>query len=218
IGSMRRIALLARYVLAKDRDATPDQAVRLAGELARLVDQVHTEGLDLARLPHLVTRDDLAEHWRKTVDFLEILGGTWPAVLQGEGALDPAKRRDALLRARAAAWAADPPRSPVIAAGSTGTIPATAELLRVVAALPHGALVLPGLDRNAPDEAWAALDATHPQYGMARLLDSLGLTRADVSVWRGEDAPQPRARLLSAALTPAEATHLWRDQPEDWSG
>jgi len=68
IGGAKRIALLARLVMAKDGDTTPDQAVRLAGELASLVDQVHTEGLDLTRLSDLVTRADLSEHWQKTVD------------------------------------------------------------------------------------------------------------------------------------------------------
>jgi len=215
IGGAKRVALLARLVMAKDSDTTPDQAVRLAGELAGLVDQVHTEGLDLARLPELVTRDDLSEHWQKTVDFLEILGTLWPALLEQHGQMDPARRRDALLRARAQAWSTNPPETPVIAAGSTGTIPATAELLNVVAHLPKGALVLPGLERNAPDEVWANLDPTHPQYGMAQLLDKISLARQDVGDWVSANNPKNkhsmRSSIISRALVPAEATHLWRD-------
>ncbi len=211
IGTTRRVALLARLVMAKDTQTTPDQAVRLAQELARLVDQVHTEGLDLSRLPELVSRADLSEHWQQTVDFLQILGQTWPQVLAELGLMDPAQRRDQLLRTRAAAWAANPPQTPVIAAGSTGTIPATAELLSVIAHLPQGALVLPGLDLNAPEEVWSSLDASHPQYGMARLLDKLGATRGDVKPWGGTFKDGVRARVLAHALVPAEATHLWRD-------
>ena len=41
---------------------------------------------------------------------------------------------------------------PVIAAGSTGSIPATADLLRAIARLPRGALVLPGLDTSLDAE------------------------------------------------------------------
>jgi len=222
IGGAKRVALLARLVMAKDSDTTPDQAIRLAGELAGLVDQVHTEGLDLARLPELVTRDDLSEHWQKTVDFLEILGTLWPALLEQHGQMDPARRRDALLRARAQTWSACPPETPIIAAGSTGTIPATAELLDVVARLPKGALVLPGLERNAPDEVWANLDATHPQYGMAQLLDKISLPRQSVGDWVDspdlDDKHSLRSKAIARALVPAEATHLWRDSdplPED---
>jgi inactivated superfamily I helicase len=43
----------------------------------------------------------------------------------------------------------------VIVAGSTGTIPATAELIATIARLPMGAVVLPGFD-VAMDERRAA--------------------------------------------------------------
>ena len=43
---------------------------------------------------------------------------------------------------------------PVIAAGSTGSIPATAELIATIARLPHGAVVLPGLDTDLDEESW----------------------------------------------------------------
>ncbi|HEY9080563.1 double-strand break repair protein AddB [Magnetovibrio sp.] len=211
IGGAKRIALLARLVMAKDADTTPDQAVRLAGELAGLVDQVHTEGLDLTRLKELVVRNDLSEHWQKTVDFLDIIGAVWPQVLDEQGLLDPAQRRNALMRARTQAWRDTPPQTPVIAAGSTGTIPATAELLDVVARLPHGALVLPGLERGAPDEVWANFDPTHPQYGMAQLLDKIGVARTDVGNWTDtQDTHAARAAVITRAMVPAEATHLWR--------
>ena len=216
IGGAKRIALLARLVMAKakatEQETSPDQAVRLAGELANLVDQVHTEGLDLTRLSDLVTRADLSEHWQKTVDFLDILGTIWPTLLHEQGFLDPADRRNALMSARTKAWRDNPPQTPVIAAGSTGTIPATAELLDVVARLPQGALVLPGLERGAPDEVWANLDPTHPQYGMAQLLDKIGMARADVGAWtETQDTHTSRSTVITRAMVPAEATHLWRD-------
>lgn len=212
IGALKRQALLAKYVMHMDQDASPEQAVRLAAELAKLVDQVHTEGLDLSALPNLVKDEDLSKHWGKTVEFLSIVGETWPQVLKAEGALDPAERRDLLMRARAQAWQENPPPGPVIAAGSTGTIPATAELLSVIANLPQGSLVLPGLDTTAPGDVWNHLSATHPQYGMSLLLEKLNIDRADVLAWPGSDAtPSPRRTLLDLALVPAEATQLWRD-------
>ena len=44
--------------------------------------------------------------------------------------------------------------APVIAAGSTGSIPATAELIATIARLPHGAVVLPGLDTDLDEPSW----------------------------------------------------------------
>ena len=42
----------------------------------------------------------------------------------------------------------------MIAAGSTGSMPSTAKFLHAVAALPQGAVVLPGLDTDLDDDAW----------------------------------------------------------------
>src|SRR3546814_16384273 len=72
-----------------------------------------------------------------------------------------------------------------MAAGSTGTVPATADLLAGIARLPLGMVVLPGLDLHLDERAWAALDdpepePTHPQYAMKRLLARSGVERAEV--------------------------------------
>jgi len=216
IGSLKRVTQLARYVMKMEPDTTPDQAVRLAEEFAQLLDQVHTEGLDLSALPNLVKDKELSEHWEKTVTFLSIIGETWPKVLKDQGVMDSSKRRDEVLRARAKSWAENPPHDLIIAAGSTGTIPATAELLEVIANLPNGAVVLPGLDVRAHDDVWKALEPSHPQFGMAHLLEKLGVNRTDVSPWLGTtDSRSDRQDVLNRALVPASASHLWRDDALD---
>ena len=65
----------------------------------------------------------------------------WPQILQERGAIEPAARRDKLIAAEAARLAASD--APVIAAGSTGSMPATATLLATIAQLPHGAWCCP---------------------------------------------------------------------------
>jgi len=212
IGGMKRTTQLAQFVMKMDSNTTPDQAVRLAEELAQLLDQVHTEGLDLADLSGLVQDTELSEHWKKTTEFLSIIGKAWPDVLTEQGLIDSADRRDQVLRARAKSWAQNPPPGPILAAGSTGTIPATAELLNVIANLPQGFVVLPGLDTDAPDEVWKNLEPSHPQFGMRHLLEKLELTRDDVQLWSGvKNSQSQRTKVLNRALIPAGATHLWRD-------
>ena len=214
LSGLRRQLLLTRLILA-DELAAPEQAAALARELARLLDQVATERLDLTRLHGLVP-DDYAAHWQKTLGFLAILTERWPSVLRQEGAVDAADRRNAVLAAQAALWRAAPPSDPVIAAGSTGSIPATADLLEVIAGLPAGAIVLPGLDQGMTDEAWAKLDPGHPQFGLKALIERLGFARASVLPWHaGEQtaAAALRARWLSSALLPAAASDDWR-RPE----
>ncbi len=205
LSGLRRQLLLTRLVLARDGDTSPDQAANLSLELARLLDQIHTERLTFDGLEGLAP-EAFAEHWQATLKFLKILTHEWPKVLAEEGAIDAADRRNRLFDAQRQAWTDNPPAGPVIAAGSTGSIPATADLLAVIARLPQGQVVLPGLDLDAGPEAWEALEDTHPQFGMARLLAHIGVNRESVKPWKApgfKAQPSARARLINAALTPA---------------
>ena len=215
ISSLRRRLLLAQLIMKfEERRGTaiaPDQAAWLAADLARLLDEVQTERRDFAKLEAIVP-EEFAAHWQHTLRFLKILTEEWPKILEAEGALDPAEHRNRLLAAQAASWRAQPPAHPVFAAGSTGSIPATADLLKVIAGLPNGAVVLPGLDRTLDEASWAeAAEApSHPQHALARLLGHFEVKREDVEGWDGCEGAPPamanaRLRLLAAALRPAEA-------------
>ena len=228
IPPLRRDLLLSKLIVdwhrkRKQTPPPPEQALLFAGELARLIDQVHTEGLFFDRLADLVP-EDLAEHWQITLDFLHIVVDQWPEILAREGCVDPAHRRNLLLDAQAKAWQLRPPQDLVIAAGSTGSIPATARLLSVIARLPNGAVVLPGLDTSLDAESWAALDDTHPQFNLARLLARLEINREDVEDWPAPDVPETapaRARLISDAMRPAETSDAWvalRSEPAAIAG
>jgi len=215
IAPLRRQLLLAKLIRhwgPGGEQAIPgDQTVRLAAELARLIDQTETEGLDFARLERLVP-EAYAEHWQRTLQFLRIVTEHWPALQAAEGCIGPAARRAALAQEQARQWRDAPPAGAIVAAGSTGSVPATALLLKAVAALPNGTVVLPGLDREADAETWEAIlaDPAHPQHGMALLLRSLEVPREAVLPWPSEaSAPPARARLVDLALRPAAATADW---------
>ncbi|MFO1190181.1 MAG: double-strand break repair protein AddB [Alphaproteobacteria bacterium] len=210
IPPLRRRMLLAELVRAFDKNLLPEQAVMLAAELARLIDDIETERLDRDRLNTIVP-DRYASHWQTSLAFLRIVTQSWPAILAEDGAIDPATRRNLLLDAQGKLWRHAPPQGPVIAAGSTGTIPASADLLACISRLPKGAVVLPGLDRQMAATAWAILDPTHPQYAMKRLLERIGIERADVADWPDPDGGRvERARLVAEAMLPAAATASWR--------
>jgi ATP-dependent helicase/nuclease subunit B len=221
IAPIRRRLLLAQLV-RRFREAgdplTFAQAASLAGGLAKFFDDAETQGADLAKLKDLAP-ERFAEHWAKVRDFLGILQEFWPKILQDEAALDPAARRNTALKALAQRLAKHPPQGPVIAAGSTGSIPATAELLRVIANLPNGAVVLPGLDRGLDADSWNDLDPGHPQYGMKQLLGRIGVERKDVRDWQPVQAGNPaRETLLREVLRPAPTTDAWRAIAEKGSG
>lgn len=225
ISETERLLQLSRLVqahrdgLAEEVDGLgrigPDQALLLARELAHFLNQVQTEGLTLDGLDALVP-EDYADHWIKTLQFLDILRTVWPDYLHSTGQMDPAARRDALLRAQAQAWRNSKPRFPVIAAGSTGSIPATAALICAVAEMPQGSVVLPGLDTDLDGDSWEAVrsDPTHAQHGLYLLLDRLECTRSAVQPWlveAAENIPMARSRLISEALRPAAVSGKWRE-------
>jgi double-strand break repair protein AddB len=194
--------------------ATPAQASYLAADLANLIDFIESEEVDLSALDQLAP-EEYAEHWAKTVEFLKIVTEHWPAHLAEHGLLSPTARRNALMDFEATRLLSSPPAGPVIAAGSTGTVPATARLLKVIASLPNGAVVLPGLDRSLDDESWASLPdhPEHPQTGMAKLLTELGATRDAVAYVPGSepsDREQARLNFVSELLRPAGETDRWQ--------
>ena len=140
----------------------------VAGARARRpLDELAIEGISFDRLEGLV-EGNFASHWQRTLKFLAIVGEAWPRMLAERGQIDAIERRTQAIRAQAMRWREQPPATPVIAAGS----PARSrprELLSVIAGLPQGKIVLPGLDRDMDDRSWMELDETHPQFGLREL-------------------------------------------------
>ena len=211
IAPMRRTLLLAAMVrrwhgATAGGDMGLAQAAALADGLATVMDEVETQGADLAALDDFVPVA-LAAHWDRVRTFLRLLRDEWPKLLAAEKCINPADRRNRALTALTAQLKTT--RGPVIAAGSTGSIPATAELLKAIAEREDGAVILPGLDRDLDRESWDLLDPGHPQFGMKQLLGRLGVAREQVKDW-DNTRNAARERVLREALRPAPTTDAWR--------
>ena len=214
IEPLERQLRLARLILdlgEKPEDNDICRATALAADLAAFLDMVGTEQVDLKDLSSLVP-DEFAENWQLTIEFLKLITTRWPQELDALGLVDPAIRRNLLLEAQARSLSGDIPKNPIIAAGSTGSIPATATLLEAISKLPNGAIVLPGLDLVLDEDSFEGVPHSHPQYGMRQLLTRLGVNRSGVSLWPDCEISghaEARARFLSEAMRPAETTEKW---------
>ena len=221
INSAERIVALARFVAARDRSfAGHDNwpaAVNAARELGKLLDSFYAEEVDPAALRNIDV-GGFAEHWRGSLRFLEIIMNVWPAYLSEIGRMDPALRRSKLIGFKARRLAEAPPAHPIIIAGTTASAPAVARFLAASANAAMGVVILPGLDRRLDDAAWRSIDDAHPQSGLKRLLDNLGLDPEAVTPWPGSGAQSSRAQLLGLALRPAEATDEWLALVGDMTG
>ncbi len=202
---------------------TPSAALGLADDLARLIDDMTTRQVSWDKLDALVPHD-LDEYWQLSLRFLKIARDVWPALRAELGAIEATERRDQLIEAETKRLAGSD--APVIAAGSTGSMPATARLLATIATLPHGALVLPGLDMHLDETSWQFIAgnkddnthdglpaASHAQFAMHTLLDRIGIRRDEVEQL-DNGALHDRDMLISEALRPAATTEHWRQRLE----
>ncbi|MEM9796180.1 MAG: double-strand break repair protein AddB [Pseudomonadota bacterium] len=203
--------LVAALLRTRPDLSPPAASFDLATGLAALLAEIAEEGLGADALER-IDPGPLSEHWQRNLDFLRI-------------ATDWADRPDqtgprAALDTLIARWRDAPPDDAIIVAGSTASRAPTRALMRAVAALPRGAVILPGLDAEMPEAAWGDLldgdhgpggAQDHPQYRLAAFLHDLGLSRADCPRW-GHTLPAApaRNRLVSLALRPAPATDAWR--------
>ncbi len=188
------------------------QSLAQADALGQLLDQLQTFDISPDDLQNLVRETDLAEHWQQTLKFLDTILRVWPNYLKETGRIDKAAHGVALLRAQAQTWRATTPDAPIIIAGVARYEPALLELLQSALALPQGAVVLPGFDRDMPPEIWQQLDPVHPDFLLRDLIERLGMTRDQIALWPGaEGSPLPaRHHWLREALRPASATEGWQ--------
>lgn len=190
---------------------SPAEALNLSADLLALLDQAELEGVDWDKLDALVP-DDYAAWWQLSLNFLRIATEALPAAIAERGQIGAGAFHRAMVEATIRRWQTRPPPGPVIIAGSTGSVPSTADLMAAVLSLPEGALVLPGLDIAAPGDTVAAslFDCAHPEHTMNRLVERLGIEREEIDKL---GAPKPalaaRADIVRRALVPAAVTDQW---------
>jgi ATP-dependent helicase/nuclease subunit B len=226
LPAARRRGALAKLIqrwreVRFDPPLPPASALAAADELAGLLDQAAISGGAAWEGLKYITREmegtDLAEHWRVSADFLEIVATHWPAYLEEQKAADPLTRRRLAAEATVERWQKRPPKHPVIIAGSTGAASATRIMMKTVMTLPQGVIVFPGLDPDLEPAGWKAVsDApSHPQFTLFETLRAIGVETEEVRDWPGsvETAnARARRRLVNEALAPAEATKGWNDR------
>ncbi|TRD10028.1 double-strand break repair protein AddB [Erythrobacter insulae] len=213
--------------------------LRLARDIARAMDRLLVEDVSPDALTGEAVLDQLGNlsgHWKKSLRRFARVEARWRERLAELGRVDAATRRNMLFDRAALKWRTDPPSQPIVAAGVTSASPALARMLRVIADLPNGAVILPDLDLSMNEDAWDELgragaapepggevfgkkDAlTHPQYHLKLLLQRMGIARAEVRPWhrKGEAAAPPaRSHAISSLFLPPQASQSWIDLEPD---
>lgn len=215
VAPLRRrleLATLVERFVENAPDFAPRSAIfDLADSLAKLLAEMQSEGVDPERIASLDVEDQ-SGHWQRTQRFLSIVQHYFD---EAGGAPDAEGRQRRIIEHLSDTWAETPPGHPVILAGSTGSRGATLLLMKAVAKLPQGALILPGFDPHLPAHLWRELDDAllaedHPQYRFHALMRSLEIDPTAIKMWEGVEAPSPaRNALISLSLRPAPVTDQW---------
>ncbi|MEM9205055.1 MAG: double-strand break repair protein AddB [Pseudomonadota bacterium] len=194
---------------------TSADALYLARALGRLLDLIESENGNLSALRTLVP-EEFAAHYGLTLSFLDIITEWWPAWLTERGQIGSAERRNRLIDAQRLAIEAGHSTGPILAAGSTGSVPASARLLKAIAKADCGAIVLPGLDLAMRDETVERLvdeaeTTSHPQSGMINIVRAIGLDLDEVTAIGVPDAGSAKARtaIINLAMAPVAETVSW---------
>lgn len=207
--------LITRYhERAADLPLGPAAALAMADPLLSIMDDAAMEEVNF--IDTQAWQDVTAEaaiHFQHAATLYHIIEDYWPKRLAELGQMQAQARKVALLNLLTETWIETPPNYPVIIAGSTGTLKATARLMRCVANMPNGRVILPGL-QDMTDDVWDNIDVQHPQYSLKRLLGVMEMDRQDVRQFPvktkqiAADLPARRL-LLSEALVPVNRTSDW---------
>ncbi|WP_424941415.1 double-strand break repair protein AddB [Aliiroseovarius sp. S253] len=217
VSPLRRQLELHQLILAlldKEPDLAPKSAAfDLADSVAKLMDEMHGEGINPAALETLDVQD-MSEHWARSLRFLSLINPFFDP--EAGHAPDAETRQRMVVSKIIEGWKVSPPDHPILIAGSTGSRGTTSLLMQAVARLPQGALILPGFDTDLPEQTWRSLEDAlsaedHPQYRFAALLKRLETSRNEVRNWSDLDPVAPeRNKLISLALRPAPVTDQWQ--------
>lgn len=205
------VSQLVRDLVLKFPDIAPLSSVfGLSDSLMSLFEEMHSEGVSAQDLLDLKVEDQ-SGYWDRSLQFVRIIqkffaDDTHPTteLVQREAVMAQIKR-----------WDENPPQHPVIIAGSTGSRGTTLALMKAVANLPQGAVILPGFDFGCPSDVWDSLTAhtpqeDHPQYRFAKIMNDWDLKPDQIGNWSASTPINiARNQLISLSLRPAPITHYW---------
>ncbi|PTQ69676.1 double-strand break repair protein AddB [Celeribacter persicus] len=226
VNSLRRrlelSQLVAHFLRQEPQFATRASIFDLSDSLAQLLSEMQDEGVSPDDIRALKVQDS-SGHWQKSLQFLSIIFDFFGP----DTSTDPGSeaRMKLVIDRLERQWRETPPDHPILVAGSTGSRGMTARFMSIVANLPMGAVILPGVDFDMPEPVWSQIRNAeraafeHPQERSARMAERLGLRPKQIEHWDTKEPSNPaRNRLVSLALRPAPVTDQWMEEGPAFKG
>lgn len=170
-----RVCVAAKLLAADANIGSIGAALPVARDLIRMTDYLENEGVDIASMDWgRVVDEKYAAHFQAKAKILNIIAQVMP--MCAAGAKTRAQSRNSDIRAWIDVIGANK-YSRVIVCASTGSVPATADLMAAVAGMPNGRIILSG--KISGNESEMGLD-THPYNSEYKFLSRIGCAVSDV--------------------------------------
>lgn len=158
VAPVLRRLMLAELLHAAGVPVDNAEAIRLGGFIASTIDEVHAGELSPDDALGFLASEGEALQPGRSVAIVRDVMERWQATLMRWGRIDPVTRRGRVLELLARQWIERPPDHFVCVADAGNPGYPAARLLRVIAELPKGLVVLPGLSLVMDDDDWSALE------------------------------------------------------------
>ncbi|MFT6332825.1 MAG: ATP-dependent helicase/nuclease subunit B [Lentimonas sp.] len=178
----------------------------IAENLEQFLGEVEKEGIDLNLLGE-IDDAEMSSHRQKILQFLNYFSSIWQNNLLKKGLISTAKRQNLMIQSFNNHLKGS--LKPIIAAGTTGSVKETLNLLATISKLENGSIILFGLDQNLDEEIWQEISDFHPQFMLKKLLGELGYKRNEV--FNIGVADRFIADLTSKIMLPAEFSNRWNE-------
>jgi ATP-dependent helicase/nuclease subunit B len=217
ISTEKKLFLLAKIIRENSGqsfglgDISFEAALKLASSLSTLLDDVEKHELTIMDLEKILP-EELSEHRKISLDFIRFIFAEYPKMLDEMGFSDRARKTNLLINGFAESLQKSPPQDAIFIAGSTGSVPATRRLMKVISRLPNGHVILPFTDFSLNSFEWDELEndgnETNNQKPIQKLLKFLEATRADIKMLNAEQ--DGRSATISQLMKSAALMDSWK--------
>lgn len=189
------------------KNLSSSQNLAIALRLKNLFDEIENEEIDLKKLAE-IDDSNLSQHRQITLEFLQDFHIHLKNSLIKNDIFFAISYRNLLIKKFCEALEKYGSKTPIIIAGSTGSMATSKRLIKEISRQKYGYVILHAVDleQNFNNE-------NHPQFFLNRLIDFLEIDKKQIQQITQKEfclSPQSRVDLLASLMLPAAETEKWQ--------
>ncbi len=192
-------------IFSKNLSASQNLAIAL--RLKNLFDEIENEEIDLKKLSE-IDDSNLSKHRQVTLEFLQDFHIHLKNSLIKNDIFFSASYRNLVLKKFCEALEKCGTKSPLIIAGSTGSMASSRKLIKEISRQENGYVIL-----HAADLEQNFNHDNHPQFFLNQLINFLEIDKKNITQITNDKfclSSQSRIELLSSLMLPADQTQKWQ--------